>query len=175
MRMMMAITLGSVIAAPVHAQSAHPFQDHGRVEARAMLGVTIPLGGQKQKADTKPRLDLRFDTSRIDGDFTNAPTLDPIRQNRREVRQSVVSLTMERQPRVMLNGFSLAQLGSPVLRADDDKPEAEEGEESENERSTGEKVLRGAGWVGIGALGVLAVGTGIFLLSCDDGDCFVDD
>jgi len=174
MRTMMAITLGSLIAAPVHAQSAHPFQDHGRVESRAMLGVTIPLGGQKQKADTKPRFDLRIDTSRIDGDFTRAPTLDPFRQNRRDVRQSVVSLTMERQPRVMLNGFSLAQMGSPVLRADEE-PEAEEGEDTKNERSTGEKVLRGAGWVGIGALGVLAVGAGIFLISCDDGDCFVDD
>ncbi|MEL7518331.1 MAG: hypothetical protein AAFN48_05190, partial [Pseudomonadota bacterium] len=113
-------------------------------------------------------------TSRIDGDFTRAPTLDPFRQNRRDVRKSVVSLTMERQPRVMLNGFSLAQVGSPVLRADDE-PEAEESEDTKSERSTGEKVLRSAGWVGIGALGVLAVGAGIFLISCDDGDCFVDE
>lgn len=157
---------------PVHAQSVNAFDNHGRVETRAMLGVTIPFGGKKREAETKPRLDLRFDTSRIDSDPARTRTLDPLRLQRRDIRQSVFSITMENRPRLMLNGYSIAQVG-PTLFADQDAETTEEGEKKE--RGTGEKILRGAGWVGIGALAVVGVGAGVFLLSCGDGECFQED
>ena len=164
--------VGALASQPVHAQSVNAFDNHGRVETRAMLGVTIPLGGKKRAQETKPRLDLRFDTSRIDSDPARTRTLDPLRLQRRDIRQSVFSITMENRPRLMLNGYAVAQVG-PTLYADQDAETTEEGEKEE--RGTGEKILRGAGWAGIGALAVVGVGAGVFLLSCGDGDCFVDD
>lgn len=168
--------LSALVSEPLVAQSVNPFDNHGRVETRAMAGITIPLGGKRRGADsrgvdTKPRFDLRFDTSRIDAQ--RASSLDPLRLNRRDVRQSVFSVTLEKRPQLMMNGHAFAHIG-PRLYSEED--EAQEGDEAEKEeRSTGEKVLRGAGWVGIGALAVLGVGAGAFLLSCGDGECFVDD
>ena len=133
--------LSALVSQPVAAQSLSPFDNHGRVETRAMAGVTIPLGGKRRSADTKPRFDLRFDTSRIDAQ--HASSLDPLRQNRRDLRQSVFSVTFERRPQLMLNGHGFAQVGPSIYAQDGDEESAEETEDGGG--------ISTLGWIGIGA------------------------
>ena len=166
-----AVALGALISHPLSAQSLRSFENTGRAETRAMVGLTIPLGGESRERNSEPRLDLRFDTSRIDGDPLRARPLNPLLQDRRDVRATTLSLTFESNPKLLLNQQKIASLGPSILRAQED------GEESKEERGTGEKIARGLGWAGIGLLGITAAGVGYFALRCggDDSDCFRED
>ncbi|MGB3471800.1 MAG: hypothetical protein WBA51_13340 [Erythrobacter sp.] len=70
-----------------------------------------------------------------------------------------------------MNGQSFAALGSPILSAQEEAEEAEK-----KKRGTAEKIARGFGWAGIGALAVLGAGAGFLLIRCGErSDCFNDE
>ena len=163
--------LGALISQPLSAQSLRSFENNGRQETRAMVGLTIPLGGKSRSRNNEPRLDFRLDTSRLVGVRFRARSLNSIFQDRRDVRATTFSLTFENNPKLLLNGHSFASFGSPVLRAQEESEEAEK-----EERSTGAKIARGFGWAGIGALAVLGAGAGYLGLRCGEGsECFDED
>lgn len=149
------------LASPGHAQSLRSFEADGRLETRAMLGITIPLGGKSTKRNTEPRLDFRFDASRIDSDPFQTRTLNPLLRERRDLRATTLSLTFEQDPKLLLNGSAFASMGSPILSSTEEDAEKEG-------RSTGEKILRGVGWAGIGAVVLLGGTAAAFFLSCDE-------
>ena len=96
-----AVALGALVSQPLSAQSLRSFEETGRSEARAMVGLTIPLGGKSKDRNSEPRLDFRFDTSRVDNDPFRARPLHPLLQDRRDVRATTVSLTFEANPKLM--------------------------------------------------------------------------
>ena len=165
-------SLAALACQPLAAQSIASFEETGRVDTRAMVGITIPLGGKSPTRNTEPRLDFRFDTSRIDADPQRQRTLNPLMRQRRNVRATTFSLTFDHNPKLLLNGHAFASLGSPLLARFDEGEEAEK-----EERSTGQKILRGAGWAGIGALALVGAGAGYLVIRCsgDDSDCFDED
>ncbi|MEM6858173.1 MAG: hypothetical protein AAF559_09900 [Pseudomonadota bacterium] len=172
MAFLTSIAVTSALASsPAAAQSLSHFQNNGRAETRAIVGISVPNGCRRQAVDTRPTLNLRFDPSRIDADPTRFRSLDPLLANRRNQRASVFSLTLKNNPRLMLHGHSFARMGSPLYANGEVEDEKARGGRKE-ERGTGEKVLRGVGWAGIGALAIVGVGVGVFALSCGDGECF---
>ncbi|MDJ0978592.1 MAG: hypothetical protein QNI87_08645 [Erythrobacter sp.] len=158
--------------APARAQALAPFTDAGAVETRAMVGITIPLGSRSKSVEAKPRFDLTLERAQfrqgVDGFNQNIS----IRPERRNVRSTKLSLTLEEQPRFLLNG--LAFQSDYSLHADEDEEGAQEdGEDKKSGRSTGKKVLRGAAVAGGVFVTVIAVGFTAFLIECrnDEEGC----
>ena len=173
-------SIGSILAlalastSPVQAQSLRAIEGAGQSDTRAMVGITIPFGGDNRSAESQPRLDLKMEMSRIGSGTDIAPSINPLYPDRRDVRRATFSLTFEENPRFMLNGFSLDQ-GSRLYSGQQEEgdPDAENGEEkAKKERKTGQKVLRGAAVAGGVFVLVLGVGFAAFVIDCnDDGGC----
>lgn len=156
------------------AQSLRSFENDGRNETRAMVGITIPFGGDRRSAENKPRVDFRMQSAEIGSSYDLEQVRNPLLLDRRDVRQATVSLTFEDNPRFLLNGRSLSP--KPLLRAaqDGDEEASAEGEENTEEkkdRTTGEKVLRGAAFSALAAVTVAAGAFTYFLARCGDGSC----
>ena len=137
---------------------------------RAMVGITIPFGGDRRSAESQPRFDLQFERSEIGADNRIMRRVNPIALDRRQVRRATVSLTFEQEPRFLVNGVSFDQ-AARLYSGQDESGEAEETEGEEREgRTTGQKVLRGAAVAG----GVFIVITGVALaaliIDCKDDD-----
>lgn len=161
-----ALTCLSVLLAPsAQAQSLRSFEGGGRLESRAMIGLTIPLGGKSARRNAEPRIDFRIDASRIDSNPPEAQAFNPLWDDRRDVRAATFSLTFEDNPKLLLNGHALTSFGVPVLRADESQ---EEGEEKDH------KALRTVGWVALGALVFYGSVAAITAAECSgsDSDCF---
>ncbi len=133
------------MAQPASAQSLRDWNIAGGSEMRATASVTIPLGGRKSD-QTEPRLDFAMQSYRIGAN--NAPlwSINSDHQNRALQRQSIVSFTLDRRPKLLLNGRKLATFG-PVLQADEEGQDAEEGSGS----NTALLVIGGLGVALLGA------------------------
>ena len=113
-----AAVIAFAIPSVTSAQSLNGFENEGRVESRAMVGVSIPLGQAKRSEQTAPRVDFSFRSGRIgrsarfDHDVRKAPDI-----GWQPERGSTLSLTLQGSPRLMLNGQRLATFG-PELYAD---------------------------------------------------------
>ena len=148
-----------MIGAPLQAQSIGPFGHGGaRLDARATIGITVPLGGRRDDIASRPRAELRLGqgaapsvladrvTWRASG-IAGSQSLAPV--------PSALALTLGGDPRWMAGGR--------VLGADQDEtPEDDEGIDT----------LEGIG-IGVGVVLVLAAAAAATLaiqLDCDR-DC----
>ena len=108
------------MAQTASAQSLQDFENAGRTDMRASVGVTIPLGAASKARDTAPRVDFSVQSARIgqntnfDHDVRRAPAI-----GWRPQRGSTLSLTLQDNPRLMLNGRKVATFG-PTLTADEE-------------------------------------------------------
>lgn len=109
----------AVVAQPAAAQSLSDWSNAGGSEMRAVASFTIPLGGSRKVGQTEPRLDFALQSYRIGPDRASHWQIDSAHNKRRLQRQSVVSFTLNRQPKLLLNGRKVVAFG-PTLHADDD-------------------------------------------------------
>ncbi len=147
----------AMVAAPVRAQSIDPFAPSGyRPDARATVGIIVPLGGRRGDVASRPRAELRL-----------GPDVDPVSLSDRRTlraigirsgdtvapRPGAVAVTLGGNPRWMLAGH--------ILGADqDESPEDDDGIDT----------LEGIG-IGVGVLLVLTVAAATTLvISLDCGD-----
>ncbi len=145
----LSVAVFSLLAQPVAAQSLDEWEREGRVETRAMASFTIPLGGGRSVEQTAPRLDFAMQNYRIGSD-QNAPLRFDVRSQPRALqRQSIVSLTLDQQPKLLLNGQRVATFG-PTLHAD------EEGEQKSGGGNTALYVIGGVLVLAAGATAILA-------------------
>lgn len=135
---------------PATAQSVHNWNNAGSSETRATASVTIPLGGKRKAENAEPRLDFAVQSYQIGQERASHLKIDPVNNNRILQRQSVVSFTLDRRPKLMLNGKKLATFG-PVLHADDES-------EQPGNSDGGNTALYVLGGLGAAVLG-LAVAT----------------
>lgn len=98
--LIMLLCAGSFSASVAHA-SAYP--EVYVSEQRASLNLVLPLGGQPDKPDSKPRLQLSFD-----GDAQRARRLDQQRVLISRPRQlSTIGFTISSKPLLLLNNKTL--------------------------------------------------------------------
>lgn len=153
---------GSLIAMPVQAQQIGPFASTAhRPDARATIGITIPLGGRRGDVASEPRAELRIGPAAGSADAAVRPALRAIGLRGSETSPpapGALAVTLGSEPRWMAGGR--------LLNADQDEtPEDDDGIDT----------LEG---IGIG-IGVLAVATGVAFaalilpaLDCDrDEEC----
>lgn len=144
----------ALAAQPAAAESAGgnsvlAFQERHASEMRATVGITIPFGGQRNQAASQPRLNIGFDHRAERHD--TLLSVNPVRNfEEPEWRRTSFALTLERTPRVMLNGVQMAQFNSS-LHAD------ETDEESESDADGGPSTALIVGGVLVGGLLALAV------------------
>lgn len=106
---------------PAAAQhSLRDFQAAGQSDVRATASVTIPLGGVRDADDNAPRLDFAlanrtYQTRDNQTDFRLNSVDDPAWAQRR----AQFSLTLQQNPRLLVNGERIATFG-PRLNADED-------------------------------------------------------
>lgn len=139
----------AMAAQSVSAQQAlRDFDARGQSDMRATASLTIPLGGKRDRASDRPRLDLALQSVRL-GQSTGVTPLrfDPENQNRAEVRATRLSLTLENNPRLLINERRVATFG-PTLTADED-------EENGGGGDTALYVVGGV--LALGVVGVVAV------------------
>ncbi|MEP2736120.1 MAG: hypothetical protein ABJP34_07450 [Erythrobacter sp.] len=136
----------SVLPQVVSAQSLADWEKAGRSETRAMASITIPLGGGRQAEKTAPRLDFAIQSYRSTSVAPTIVSVDSFETNPRVQRQSVVSFTLDRRPKLMLNGQRVATFG-PTLYAD---------EEEKSEKGGDNTAL-----LVIGGLGALVLGAAV--------------
>lgn len=150
--------LGSVALAfvtqPVAAQSLQDWDSRRSSELRGAVSVTIPLGGTRRTSDSAPRLDFALQSYRPNVDDRNHA--HSIQQQRSLQLQSVMSVTLEKRSKLLLNGVSIANLSPPSLNADQ--------KEDANDTGGGNTVLYVIG--GVLVLGV--VGTVAFVTDIKD-------
>ena len=127
-------------------------------EMRGTFSITVPLGGNRQTSNSAPRFDLAVQSYQTDIDELRQPiSIHP----RRSLRlQSVMSFTLEQNPKLLVNGSQVAKFGSRPFNADDDNPNADKG--------SGNTVLYIIG--GVVALGVV----GGVVLATDARDAVSD-
>lgn len=148
-----------MIAAPVQAQSIGPLTPNGdRPDARATIGITVPLGGRRGDVDSRPRAELRL-----------GPGVDaPYRADRGTLRAIGIRSGDSVAPRpgalaITLGGNPRWMVGGHVLGADQDETPEDDG---------GIDTLEGIG-IGVGVLLVLtiaAAATLTFQLDCDPNE-----
>lgn len=119
----LALSALAMCATPAFAQQTmRDFEAAGQSDVRAVASVTIPLGGPHQSGQaTSPRVDFavinrRYQTDGVREDLSLAPELP----NGFVERRTALSFTLERNPRMLLNGRRIATLG-PVLTAQDNE------------------------------------------------------
>lgn len=56
----------SLVASSVSAQSVHSLNQYGERDIRSSINLTIPLGGQRNAATSKPQLALSFQQHRLE-------------------------------------------------------------------------------------------------------------
>ena len=160
-RTMAIVAAGALAVVPVEAQQVGPFAPaSAQLDARATIGITVPLGGRRGDIASRPRAELRL------GQGTEAL---PIR-NRSTLRAIGISGGDSVAPApgalaVTLGGDPRWIAGGRVLGADQDEtPEDDDGIDT----------LEGIG-IGVGVilgLGAAAVGILVLSLECDaDEEC----
>lgn len=131
------------------------FELTGRNDVRATASITIPLGGQRHSGNSAPRIDFAMDTMRVLPDDSRASlNLD---MHRAPVRPATLSLTLERNPRMLINGNRVATYGPQLTAQDEDQG-------SENGGGGGETALYILG--GVAAL----IGSGFLIAAIVEDD-----
>ncbi len=139
------IAILSSSISPVVAQSYHPSRDYGASELHAGANIVIPIGGDKKKANAKPRVEFSFQQSRVQQeqlklDFNRYSLQQAPIVNRNIGR---VGFTLDQNPQMLVNGRT--------YRIDDDQ----------NNIST-------LGIAGIAlAIPVIIVGVGLIIIATD--------
>ncbi|KLE32616.1 hypothetical protein AAW01_00675 [Aurantiacibacter gangjinensis] len=160
----------ALLASPAAAQDITGFDNEASRDMRAMVGVTIPLGGRTQHGESEPRFDLRFETGESDWHSRAQAQANPLLDHRQELRQGTISLTFEDNPRFLINGTSLVPQ-STVLASQDEplgSGDGPNGGDEPNEPDAVDHIARGALFAGVAvATGVAAI-VAAFALSDND-------
>jgi hypothetical protein len=118
------IAVVALLSQPASAQSYRDLQQGSQSEVRVSAGITIPFGGQKRTADTKPQFDLGFDQRVQRNDVLLA--VNPARANEApEWRRTSLSLTLEDNPRMLMNGHQVARFNLTTHADEDDAGETD--------------------------------------------------
>lgn len=123
------------------AQSLRDFQHDSVTDTRASAAITIPLGARGGSSEAKPRFDLTLATQQIGGSQSVTPLRLDTNVQRQALREAKVSLTIEHNPRLLLNDQRVATFG-PRLTADEDDQDGGGG------LSTGAGIAIGLGILG---------------------------
>lgn len=93
---------------PLTAQTYHPSRDYGASSFRANVGITIPLGGDKKQALSKPRVDFGFQQSRIEQEQLKLDFNRYSLQQAPIVHRNIgrVGFTLDQNPQMIVNGKS---------------------------------------------------------------------
>ena len=159
-RNMFAIAAATMmVVAPLQAQSIGPFAPNGdRPDARATIGITVPLGGRRGDVDNRPRAELRLGQGVESPYRADRGTLRAIGIRSGDSvapRPGALAVTLGSNPRWMVGGR--------VLGADQDETPGDDG---------GIDTLEGIG-IGVGVLLVLTIAaatTLTFELDCDPNE-----
>lgn len=148
-----------MIAAPVQAQTIGPFtQTSAQVDARATIGITVPLGGRRGDIASRPRAELRFGQGAEPIRLSDRATLRAggiLRSDSATPSPGALAVTLGSNPRWIAGGR--------VLGADQDETPGDD---------DGIDTLEGIG-IGVGVLLVLTVAaatTLVISLDCDEDE-----
>ena len=169
----------AAFATGASAQDIPGFDRDPQTDMRASVGISIPFGGgSRDRANTQPRFNLQIETGEADwqsrADSFDDPRLDP----RRDLRRAQFSLTMEEEPRFLVNG--IAPLEVMQLQAGQDTDQDGEplgtgdgpyGGDEPNEPDAFDHAARGALFVGGVVATVAVVGLVVIYASCNNGGC----
>lgn len=112
-----------LLAQGAQAQSqGHSMRDlegSGHNDTRANASITIPLGARRGSDAAKPRFDFSVATQTLGTSRTLTPLRFDANYERQTLRAATVSLTLEQNPRLLMNGQRVATFG-PTLTADED-------------------------------------------------------
>ncbi|MEL6541483.1 MAG: hypothetical protein AAFQ34_08765 [Pseudomonadota bacterium] len=117
---MLATTLGSQGLA---AQSLGDWDRGASHDVRANAAITIPLGVPSRSRVRKPRLEFSFEAQRTDRLRSVTFVRFEPDFERQTFQAANVAFTLERNPRLLLNGERVAIFG-PRLTADEDNDKA---------------------------------------------------
>lgn len=99
-------------------QTLQEYEIAGQSDFRAVVSATIPLGGNRSDARAAPRLDLALTGRDYRPRDVQADT--PAFRYQPPERRVAFSLTMEQNPRLLINGERITSFG-PRLTADEDE------------------------------------------------------
>ena len=120
-----ALAVATVAGQPVSAQqSLRDFENAGQSDLRASVSISIPLGGPKRNVESEPRIDFAMQSQRLQPETPRFQiAVDPVTVNSIAVRRTALSLTLERNPQMLVNGQQVATFG-PRLNADEEEAES---------------------------------------------------
>lgn len=120
------LATGALASQPVAAQTLQDVVMDRQSEVRVSAGITIPLGGQRGKAARKPRFDLGFAQyqQRNDVLWLQQPTANALDQRWRTTK---LSLTLEDNPRLMMNGVQMARFDLATYADEEESTDDEKG------------------------------------------------
>ncbi len=100
------IAILSLSLSPVAAQSYHPSQNYGANGLQAGASIVIPFGGDKKKANAKPRVEFSLQQSHVQQeqfklDF-NRYSLQPAPIVNRNTGR--IGFTLDQNPQMLVNG-----------------------------------------------------------------------
>lgn len=143
----------SLFASSLSAQSLHPLHQYGERDIHSSINLTIPLGGQRNAATSKPQFNLSVQQHRLrQNPYNFVPNNIDVKSSTYNLqpRQARIGFTLDQQPQLMMNG----------------KP---------YELPQGTANASTLGKVGIGAAvlvgaGLLVVGTGLIIIASSDSE-----
>lgn len=141
----------SLFASSVSAQSVHPLHQYGERDIRSSINLTIPLGGQRNAATSKPQLTMGFQQHRVQQDPYNFVTSNiDVKSSAYNLqpRRARIGFTLDQNPQLMMNGMPY------------DLPE-----DTANASTLGKVGIGAAVLVGVG---LLVVGTSLVLIATQD-------
>ena len=150
------------ITLPAQAQVG-PFQQSAMPsDVRVSVGVSIPLGGPRDRTDRAPRLELSMAPEYAVQENDGLPLLRPLEPaHQQRPSLPLVSFNLD-------DSRTLSFAGQPIYSS---RLYADEGESEEGERrgrTTGQKILRGAAVAG--AVVALGVGGLVIAYATTDND-----
>ncbi|WP_209347921.1 hypothetical protein [Pontixanthobacter sp. CEM42] len=110
-----------LLAQPVAAQSIRDLHYDDASDVRVSAGITIPFGGKSRSVETKPRFDFGFEQSAQRNEVLLAR---PWYTNQaQERRRMTLSLTLEDNPRMLLNQQQVARFSLSTFADEADATE----------------------------------------------------
>ncbi len=97
----------SLFASSLSAQSVHPLHQYGERDIRSSINLTIPLGGERNTAMSKPQFNLSFQQHRLQQDSYNfVPSNIEVKSSSYNLqpRQARIGFTLDQHPQLMMNG-----------------------------------------------------------------------
>lgn len=143
----------SLFSGSLSAQSANSLHQYGERDLRSSINLTIPLGGQRHAVTSKLQLNLSFQQHRCQQNSYNfVSNYIDVKSNTYnfQSREARIGLTLDRNPRLMMNGKPF------------DLPESTANASTAGKVGIGAAVLVGAG--------LLVAGTGLIIIASSDSD-----